>query len=92
MDHPAVLTVFGITILAAGYCIAETVHHRRRRARPPSADDRLLWVNSERDLATYRARIEEAKAIEGVLASATAVVDDALARHTHDPKEGGPTP
>ncbi|MEU9998051.1 hypothetical protein [Streptomyces sp. NPDC050848] len=27
MDHPAVLTLYALVTLAAGFCVAESIHH-----------------------------------------------------------------
>ncbi|QGZ53394.1 hypothetical protein GPZ77_34780 (plasmid) [Streptomyces sp. QHH-9511] len=90
MDHPLVLTFYGLTAVALGYCIAESLHHRRTRHR--SAAQRLISAADERDIAAFRAQIEHHDTTQAVIAAATQVVDDALARHTHPRKEGGPTP
>ncbi|MEU9703082.1 hypothetical protein [Streptomyces sp. NPDC047981] len=90
MDHPAVIALYGFVALCAGFCVAESIHHRRR-ARPPSPAFRLLNAVDERDLAAFRAQIEHHDTSNAVIAAATAIVDTELAR-TRDPKEGGPTP
>ncbi|MET9436975.1 hypothetical protein [Streptomyces sp. NPDC006551] len=82
------LIPIAVTVLAAAYCVWESVHHRRCTARHRAAQ-RLTDAAQQRDITAFRAQLTSYENARAVLDEAAQVVDVHLATLTN-PQEGGP--
>ncbi|MEU9849286.1 hypothetical protein [Streptomyces sp. NPDC047985] len=85
--YVTIAAVLTTAALAAGLAWRHARSVRRALVLERAAR-RLTEAAQHRDLDAFRRRLDAAMAEQRVLEAADRIVDDALARTTHDPQEG----